>query len=75
MVRKVDADYLRPARLGDELCVVSQVDAMTPVRWKLRQEIKLGRDVIFTAQVTVVAINLEGTPQRLPAALRALMPA
>ena len=70
VVRKVDADYLRPARLGDKLTVVSQVEATTPARWVLRQDVMAEGQVIFTAKVTIVAINHDGVPQKLPAELR-----
>ena len=69
-VRSVQADYLAPARLGDQLEVVSQHKSSTPARWVLHQEVQRAGQVLFTAQVTIVALIAAGKPTRLPAELR-----
>jgi acyl-CoA thioester hydrolase len=69
-VRSVQADYLAPARLGDQLEVVSQHKSSTPARWVLHQEVQRAGQVLFTAQVTIVALSAAGKPTRLPAELR-----
>ena len=69
-VRSVQADYLAPARLGDQLEVVSQHKSSTPARGVLHQEVQRAGQVLFTAQVTIVALSAAGKPTRLPAELR-----
>ena len=69
-VRSVQADYLAPARLGDQLEVVSQHKSSTPARLVLHQEVQRAGQVLFTAQVTIVALSAAGKPTRLPAELR-----
>ena len=69
-VRSVQADYLAPARLGDQLEVVSQHKSSTPARWVSHQEVQRAGQVLFTAQVTIVALSAAGKPTRLPAELR-----
>lgn len=69
-VRRVEADYLAPARLGDALEVVTTTQSTSTARWVLDQEVRRGETLLFQAQVTLVAIDLKGRPQRLPAELR-----
>jgi len=69
-VRAIQAEYLAPARLGDLLEVVSQRWSSTPARWILHQEVQRAGQVLFTAEVTIVALTEAGKPTRLPAELR-----
>ncbi len=69
-VRKVEADYLSPAKYDDELVVETTIQTQTAARMVFLQEVKRGRDLLFTALVTVVAINEAGQPTRLPAIIR-----
>ncbi len=70
VVRRIEADYLAPAVLGDQLEVRTTVEATTPARWVLRQEVWRDHTQLFDAQVTIVTINDAGSPVRLPAELR-----
>lgn len=69
-VRKVDADYHSPAKYDDELVVVTDVEIVTGARLILRQTVQRDAKILFTARVTIVAINDAGAPARLPAAFR-----
>ena len=69
-VRRVEADYLAPARFDDELLVETRIETMTGARLVFRQEVKRADQLLFTALVTIVAINAEGQPERLPANIR-----
>ena len=71
-VRRVVADYLRPARFDDRLEVTTAVQARTPARIVLRQEVLRGAEVLFAAEVTLVALSAAGAPVRLPAVFTAL---
>lgn len=71
-VRRVEADYLRPARLDDLLTVVTRVEQAGGARLTLRQEVERAGEAIFAARVTLVALGAQG-PARLPAALRAAL--
>jgi acyl-CoA thioester hydrolase len=73
-VRRVEADYIAPARFDDELDVVTALTDVTPARMVMAQEVRRGEQVLFTAQVTVVCINQGGRPARLPAKLRSMLP-
>lgn len=69
-VRRVEADYLAPAFLGDLLEVTCELVSATPARALLHQEVRRGAERLFAAIVTIVALNDAGRPARLPAEIR-----
>jgi acyl-CoA thioester hydrolase len=72
-VRRVEADYLSPARFDDELVVETRMQAVTGVRLVLQQEVKRGAELLFCALVTIVCIAEAGQPVRLPANIRLML--
>ena len=70
VVRRVEADYLKPAKFDDALLVRTVVKAVTGVRLIMGQEVLRGADLLFRAEVTVVCIGADGAPARLPANIR-----
>lgn len=69
-VRRVEADYLRPARFGDDLVVTTRLLVATGARILLEQEVLRAGERLFSAQVTLVGLTESGTPARLPAEIR-----
>lgn len=69
-VRRVEADYLSPARFDDALVVRTDVVRVTGVRIELRQNVMRGETVLFASSVTLVALGEAGQPVRLPAIIR-----
>lgn len=69
-VRRVTADYLKPAKFDDDLIVRTVVKAVTGVRLIMAQDVLRGDDLLFRAEVTVVCLTLSGAPVRLPANIR-----
>lgn len=69
-VRRVEADYLAPARFDDLLQVTTEVLTVTPARIILSQSVLREGDVLFVAKVTLVVLGSDGRPMRLPAGLR-----
>ena len=74
-VRRVEANYLSPARFDDVLCVETEPLRVTAARMVLRQDVWRGEDRLFASEVTLVALTATGTPARLPAELRDRMTA
>lgn len=70
VVRRVEADYLTPARYDDELIVETQVVRVGGSFVELNQQVKRGADVCFAAVVKIVLISDAGRPARIPAELR-----
>ena len=69
-VRRVEADYLRPARFDDDIMVRTVVGSVSAARIVLRQEVWRGADLLFSAVVTLVCLAAGGRAVRLPAILR-----
>lgn len=59
VVRSVQADYLRPARLDDALHVHSRVDSLRRASIRFRQEVRRADEAtpLFTAQILVACID------------------
>ncbi|MCT2539383.1 tol-pal system-associated acyl-CoA thioesterase [Sedimentimonas flavescens] len=69
-VRRVEADYLRPAKFDDELVVSTALVAETGARIVVDQAVWRGEEKLFTATVTIVCLGESGAPQRLPSDVR-----
>ncbi|MCE5973614.1 tol-pal system-associated acyl-CoA thioesterase [Sinirhodobacter sp. WL0062] len=69
-VRRVEADYLRPAKFDDELVVTTDLVAETGARIVVEQAVWRGEEKLFTATVTIVCLGETGAPQRLPPDIR-----
>ncbi len=69
-VRRVEANYMLPARFDDVLTVVTTREDLTGARMVLRQEVMRGGELLFSAFVTLVALTEAGRPARLPADVR-----
>lgn len=72
-VRRVVAEYLRPAKFDDELVVATELRAISGARIELRQAVMRGAERLFVADVTLVCLTDSGAPARLPALLRAAL--
>ena len=73
-VRKVEAEYLQPARFDDILQVQTSARIVTGARIVLGQDVWRADALLFRSTVTLVALNSEGKPARIPAELRLSMP-
>ena len=69
-VRRVVADYLRPARFGDDLVVRTRLLSIGGARLVLDQAITRGAERIFAAEVTLVCLTGVGAAARVPEAVR-----
>ena len=73
VIRRIEADYLAPARFEDELIIETEFLSRSGVRLTMGQLVKRGETEIFRATVTAVCMNAQGKPVRLPAEIRALL--
>ncbi|MFQ1699152.1 tol-pal system-associated acyl-CoA thioesterase [Loktanella agnita] len=69
-VRRVEADYLVPARFDDKLVVETMMIENSGVRLMVRQEVKRADVLIFGATITIICMNQSGAVARLPSAIR-----
>ena len=65
VARKLEADYLKSAKLGDELEITTEFLDMKAASFRLLQKIYRDEKVIFTLNITLVYITLEGKPQKI----------
>jgi acyl-CoA thioester hydrolase len=69
-VRRIEADYLGPARFDDALQVETRTVQVTGARLVLEQTVSRAGKRLFQAVVTVVCLTEAGQPARLPANIR-----
>ncbi len=69
VVRRMEVDFLIPARIDDLLEVTSRVAEARGARLVLDQAIRREDAVLFTARVTVAVVGRDGRPRRLPTEL------
>ncbi|MBU2962480.1 tol-pal system-associated acyl-CoA thioesterase [Citreicella sp. C3M06] len=70
VLRRIEADYRAPARFGEDLMVTTRTASVSGVRLVLHQEVLKAGAPLFTAEVTLVAMTLDGLPTRLPQQIR-----
>ncbi len=69
-VRRVEADYLSPARFGDDLVVETCLSSQSGARIALVQNVLRDGETLFVAKVTLVALAEGGRAVRFPAEVR-----
>lgn len=72
-VRRVEANYLTPAKFDDVLTVETSIGEITGARITLSQVVYRGDERLFDAMVMLVALTDGGRPARLPADVRRRM--
>ena len=73
VVRRMDCQFLQPARFEDELTVETDFKEMAGARFELFQSVMRGETTLFTAAVTVVLIDTNGRPKRITSDLVAAL--
>ena len=71
VVRRMQLEYLKPARIDDVLEVETRVAEIRGAALRLAQRVVRGPTVLFEADVLVVLVSVSGKPQRLGQRLRA----
>ena len=72
-VRRVEADYLRPALFDDVLTIKTMRAHHSGARLALDQAVLRRDESLFTARVTLVCLSAAGAATRFPAAMRAAL--
>ena len=72
-VRRVEADYLRPALFDDVLTIKTLRAHHSGARLVLDQAVLRRDESLFTARVTLVCLSAAGAATRFPAAMRAAL--
>lgn len=76
IVIRAEIDYLKPLRAGERCQISVQLEKRSPVRFRFIQEITRPADgaLVTRANVFTAAMNRDGYPVRIPAALLARVP-
>jgi len=69
-VRRVEADYLKPARYDDMLTIETRVSKVSGAQFVMPQEVTCDGVALFSGIVTVVCLAPTGKPTRIPADIR-----
>jgi acyl-CoA thioester hydrolase len=76
MVRRLDLEYLRPARLDDLVTVTTESLSVTGATVTLRQEFSIAGEPIAVARVMLACVKATiGSAARIPLAWRAALAA
>ena len=65
-VVEVDIKYRKPARLGDDLLILSTVDQVRASSVLIHQRVMRGEEQLTDARVTAAFLDGEGRPRRQP---------
>lgn len=74
VVRRLECEYFKPAKIDDLLEVHTRFDGISGIRMQLTQRILRGGELLFEAKVTPVLIDPAGRPMRVPKQWLALFP-
>ena len=74
-VRRLSADYRRPARLDDRLSVETRIIKIAGATLLLDQRICRNGTVLVALDVLVACVGRDGRPRRVPAGLRTALSA
>ncbi|WP_102957587.1 tol-pal system-associated acyl-CoA thioesterase [Mangrovicella endophytica] len=72
-VRRMEIEFLRPARIDDVLTVETVTALLGGARIVLEQRIRRGEEVLIDAKVKVAVISPDGRPRRMPAPVLATL--
>lgn len=70
VIRHLDANYLQMVKLDDLLTVETGVKSMKNTSFVMEQAIKRQNSVVFTMDITIVCVDMDGKPVRIPDVLR-----
>ncbi|MEQ8227082.1 MAG: tol-pal system-associated acyl-CoA thioesterase [Rhodospirillales bacterium] len=72
-VRRVSAEYLKPARLDDALSVETRVTSVKGATVDMAQVVRRDGEDLVQMNLTLACMNMDGRPVRLPAEVRTEM--
>lgn len=75
VVRRVEADYHKPAYLDDELVLRTAVEEIRNSSFAMKQSIFKDNILLFAMDVLMVCVNKAGRPVRVSPALKAALTA
>lgn len=72
-VRRMQLEFIRPAKFGDLLEVTSFIGPVQGAQFDMSQQVSCEGHVLFDAELTLVGLHSDGRPARLPQSLRDIL--
>jgi len=72
-VRRMEADYLLPAKFDDELQVQTDITALKGATIEMNQRVLRGDTLLFTAKLRLVCLGPGDKAVRIPADIRQML--
>lgn len=69
-LRKVELEYLRPARVDDLIEVHTRLSALSGARMNAHQDVYLNGQMLTRGRIEACIITLSGKPRRIPQDMR-----
>ena len=69
IVKSINIEYKKPARLEDKLQIYSSIKSITKASFIMCQKIKKNEEKVLDADIHLVTINPEGKPIKIPQVL------
>jgi len=66
VVRRMEIDFVRPARMDDVLTVLTRTEKISGARIFMAQEIRRGEERLIAANVEAAIVGENGRPRRFP---------
>ena len=70
IVKSCNLNFIKPSRLEDNLDIFSEIIEVKNVSIKMKQDIFIKDNLIFTADIHLVTINKNGKPTKMPEKLK-----
>ena len=72
IVKYCNIIYRKSAKLDDELIIFSSIVSLSKTSLVMNQDVKRGDELIASAEVCIVAVDLKGKPNKIPDELKNL---
>ena len=73
IVKSCNINFMKPAKLEDELEVISHIKTVTKTSFIMHQSILKKNEMISDAEVHLVIVNEQGKPTKFPDTLRSII--
>ena len=70
IVKSCNIDYKKPAIFEDKLSIISTIKETTKTSFIMEQNINRDKELIASADIHLVSVNLDGKPTKIPKILK-----
>ena len=70
IVKSCNIDYKKPAIFEDKLIIISTIKEITKTSFIMEQNINRDKELIASADIHLVSVNLDGKPTKIPEILK-----